>query len=303
MNLDKYNLGEPILVAPSPTPFTKDDKVDHSAVESNAEKWLKTKLSGFVLGTENGEEQLLDLQEKLSICKTVSSVAKGKKLIIGGIDNPSPKNTILEAEELVNAGVDLVRIRIPRRRDTIDRYFDETLNRIPVPVLVIHQMAPGGFSSSMTTIGADPDQIGRFCSHDNVFGYIASHLVRFEMMTRKFVPPEKQFWVPNGMLMVSQVIEGANGACFMLGNIAPKICKTIISLGLEGKFLEAKKLNDSIVDVDWNVLSSGAAGLKFALDLLGFEGGLPRSPLKALSDSKRNLIRDSLNRAGIKKVE
>ena len=44
-------------------------------------------------------------------------------------------------------------------------------------------MSPGGFDSSMTTEGADPDQIGRFCDHDNVFGYIASHLVRFEMMT------------------------------------------------------------------------------------------------------------------------
>ena len=42
-----------------PTPFTKDDKVDLKAIESNSKKWINTDLSGFVMGTENGEETLL----------------------------------------------------------------------------------------------------------------------------------------------------------------------------------------------------------------------------------------------------
>ena len=112
---------------------------------------------------------------------------KEKKLIIAGIDNPSVKGTLEDADAYINLGVDVLRIRIPRRRDTIDEYFNEVLEKISGPVLIIHQMAPGGFTNSMTTEGADPDQIGRFCSYDSVVGYIASHLVRFEMMTRKFI--------------------------------------------------------------------------------------------------------------------
>lgn len=301
MNIN--DVKSPILVAPSPTPFKESGEIDFDALEKNAQKWLDTELSGFVLGTENGEEQLLSIEEKMNICKRVISVAKNHKLIIAGIDNPSTRGTIKDAEKYVELGVDLVRIRIPRRRDTIDKYFDEVLNRIPVPVLIIHQMAPGGFAGSMTTEGADPDQIGRFCEHDMVQGYIASHLVRFEMMTKKFVPKGKQFWVPNAMLMVAQVLEGANGACFMLGNIAPKLCRKVLSLGLEGKFLEAKKINDSLVDVDWNVLSRGAAGLKYAMDLLKYNGGQAREPLKQLNEQERNEIRNSLQKTGILKIE
>ena len=52
--IEKQN--HPILVAPMPTPFTKDDKVDLKAIESNSLKWINTDLSGFVMGTENGEE-------------------------------------------------------------------------------------------------------------------------------------------------------------------------------------------------------------------------------------------------------
>ena len=94
---------------------------------NNAEKWLSTDLSGFVLGTENGEEQLLSFQEKKDICKSVVSVAKEKKLIIAGIDNPSVKGTLEDADAYINLGVDVLRIRIPRRRDTIDEYFNEVL--------------------------------------------------------------------------------------------------------------------------------------------------------------------------------
>ena len=295
--LEKQN--HPILVAPMPTPFTKDDKVDLKAIESNSLKWINTDLSGFVMGTENGEETLLSPEEKINIFKVVSNTLKNKKILIAGVDNPSISGTLNESEKYAELGADLIRIRIPRRRNTIDKYFKEVLKNAPKPVLIIHQMSPGGFDSSMTTEGADPDQIGRFCDNDNVFGYIASHLVRFEMMTRKYVAKSKQFWVPNAMLMPTMSLEGANGGCFMLGNIAPKICRNIIKLSLERNFTEAKNLNDKLVNLDWNILSRGAAGIKYALDLLGFIGGNPRKPQNNLTE----LDRKSISEAGIKEVE
>ena len=297
------NQEQPILVAPMPTPFTSDDKVDLKSIESNAIKWLNTEISGFVLGTENGEETLLSSEEKLDIFKVVSKIHKGKKTIIAGVDNPSISGTLKESEKYAEFGADIIRIRIPRRRNTIDKYFDEVLKNISTPVLIIHQMSPGGFDSSMTTEGADPDQIGRFCDHENVFGYIASHLVRFEMMTRKYVNKTKQFWVPNAMLMPTMSLEGANGGCFMLGNIAPKICKEIIRLGLNNEFTQSKKLNDNLVDLDWNILSRGAAGIKYALDLMGFKGGDPRKPQTILNENDKKAIRQSFEKAGIKEVE
>ena len=299
--LEKQN--HPILVAPMPTPFTKDDKVDLKAIESNSLKWINTDLSGFVMGTENGEETLLSPEEKINIFKVVSNTLKNKKILIAGVDNPSISGTLNESEKYAELGADLIRIRIPRRRNTIDSYFKEVLKNIPKPALIIHQMSPGGFNSSMTTEGADPDQIGKFCDNENVFGYIASHLVRFEMMTRKYVAKSKQFWVPNAMLMPTMSLEGANGGCFMLGNIAPKICRKIITLCLEKNFIEAKNLNNKLVNLDWNILSRGAAGIKYALDLLGFEGGNPRKPQNDLTEFDRKSISEALKNSGIKEVE
>ena len=38
------NIEPPILVAPSPTPFTREGKVNFNAIENNAEKCLSTYL-------------------------------------------------------------------------------------------------------------------------------------------------------------------------------------------------------------------------------------------------------------------
>ena len=74
------NVEPPILVAPSPTPFTREGKVNFNAIENNAEKWLSTDLSGFVLGTENGEEQLLSFQEKKRYMQECCFSSKRKEI-------------------------------------------------------------------------------------------------------------------------------------------------------------------------------------------------------------------------------
>ena len=89
--LEKLNY--PILVAPMPTPFTKDDKVNLEAIENNSKKWINSDLSGFVMGTENGEETLLSSEEKLDIFKVVANTLKDKKILIAGVDNPSISGT------------------------------------------------------------------------------------------------------------------------------------------------------------------------------------------------------------------
>jgi 4-hydroxy-2-oxoglutarate aldolase len=293
------NLKDPILVAPSPTPFNKNDSVNYSAIEKNVSKWLETPLTGFVLGSENGEESFLSLEEKIKIVSTVSQVNSGEKIVIGGVDNPSTIETIKESEKLVRSGADLIRIRIPRNRDSVMPYFESVLDKIPVPVLVIHQMAPGNFDSSMTQIGASPEEIGDICSNSNVFGYISSSLIRFEAKVKQHIPSEKKFWVCNSILLLPGVAIGANGACMMFGNIAPKISLDILSLAMNKQIDKAYDLHSSIIDADWNVLSSGAAGLKYALDLLGFEGGLPRSPMLELNENKKSLISNSLIKSGL----
>ena len=150
---------DPIVVAPTTTPFTDDDLVDHDALARNVERWLKTPLSGFVLGTANGEELALSDEEKIEIVRTVSSAHKGQRFVIAGIDIPSTAETLRLAERYAAAGADLVRVRIPRSLPpfAVEQYFLEVTKRSPMPVVVIHQTFTG-------TPAAPPEVIGNVCN-------------------------------------------------------------------------------------------------------------------------------------------
>ena len=53
----------------------------------------------------------------------------------------------------------------------------------------------------------------------------------------------------------------------------------------------------SLIDADWQILSRGAAGIKAALNLLGFEAGAPRSPSAPCDKAAVDQIRQALQAA------
>lgn len=292
-------INNPIVVAPSPTPFKANDSVDHAAIERNVARWLKTELSGFVLNSENGEEQWLSETERLEIIRTVNNARNGEKFIVAGVDSSSITESIRQSEAFVKAGAEMIRIRIPRLTSDVTGYFEQVVPYVPAPVTIIHQMAPGVFHGGDAPIGATPEVIGKLIDIDNVFGYIASGNVRFEARVRTFVTPDKPFWLGNGVLLLAMSAIGANGACLMFGNLGPSECHQIISNVMKGNLTTAQVIQARVLEADQQILDRGAAGIKAALDILGYEGGAPRLPNPPASAEDRAVIKVAMQKAGL----
>ena len=62
---------------------------------------------------------------------------------------------------------------------------------------------------------------------------------------------------------------------------------------------EAKSIQDRLHEPDWQILSRRAAGLKAALNLLGFEAGVPRMPSSPCSADDIAAIKISMVSAGL----
>jgi len=287
----------PIVVAPMPTPFDADDQVDYAAIERNTQRWLDTPLSGFVLNSENGEESFLDEAERIQIVKTVAAIASDSKIIIGGVDSPSVTDTVRKANQLVEAGADMVRIRIPRLTDNFEGYFEQVLPRVDAPVLIIHQPAPGMFAQT-ETIGT-PESVARLVGMQNVFAYLASGNIRFETMVRHFMPSDARFWIGNGVLLLAGAALGANGACLMFANIASGQCIDIITRGMNADIAGVRAVHKELVEVDYTILARGAAGIKAALNLQGYELSGPRAPSTPLSTDDIASLRLKMERPGL----
>ena len=285
---------DPIIVAPTPTPFTADGSVDYDALTRNIHRWLETPLSGFVLTTANGEEHSLSEEEREEIVRVASQAHGGSRFTIAGIDNPSERETLRLAERYANAGADLIRVRIPRGLTpaAVEHYFDAVTSSSAVPVVVIHQT----FDDSPATTA---EVVGKVCSLPNVFGYITDHDLRFEGYVCPLLIQDRRFWICNGALLSYGALLGANGACMWLGNIAPKLCIDIMQLGLDDSFAQTRPLQAIATHLDEVIMKYGLVGVKAALDIMGFEGMRPRAPLAAVSESGRLEISTALEAAGV----
>ena len=283
----------PIVVAPMPTPFGADDSVEFSALERNVGRWLETPLSGFVLTTANGEELALSEAERIDIVRVAAAAHGGSRFTVAGIDNPSTRESLRLAERYTDAGADLVRVRVPRglSDSAVESYFDAVTRRVPA-CGVIHQTFSG-------VPAASPEILGAVCAMDNVFGYITDHDIRFEAYVRSEVPDGKRFWICNGGLLAYGALMGANGACMWLGNVAPKLCKDIMTLGLQGRFAEARRLQESASLLDRTIIRYGTPGVKEALRLMGFEGMRPRLPTPVVDADASSRIRAALESEGL----
>jgi len=289
---------DPIIVAPTNMPFNADESLNIDALSRNVDKFCETALSGFVVGSYGGEEFHMGEPEKIIAIKTVVEAHAGRKFVIAGIDALSPTEAVRLSNLYAEAGADMVRVRIPppagkENAAPIQDYFEQVTSQSPIPVVIIHQ--------PKTPMGVDvtPAEVRDITSFENVFAYIMSLNYRYECRISSFVSDAVKFWTCNGTLLMPAGMIGAVGACLLFGNWGPHIARDIIQACLDGRYAEARELQERINRMDFLGMSWGVAVQKAGLSLLGYEGTLPRKPNLPLSDSQISEIKDALIEARI----
>ena len=290
---------DPIIVAPTNMPLHDDESLDLDALARNIDKYCATALSGFVVGSYGGEEFHMGEPEKVSALKTVVEAHAGRRFVIAGIDALSPTEAVRLANLYAEAGADVVRVRVPPRvgdggpQAPIQDYFEQVTRDSPVPVIVIHQ--------PKTPMGVDltPSELADITTFDNVFAYIMSLNYRYECRMAPFVNDAVRFWSCNGTLLMPAGIIGAVGACLLFGNWGPHIARDIIQACLDGRLSDAQELQLRINHMDYLGMAWGVGVQKTGLNLLGYEGTVPRLPNLPLNDVQTAEVREALIEAGI----
>ena len=289
---------DPIVVAPTNMPFNADESLDLDALSRNVDKFCETALSGFVVGSYGGEEFHMGEPEKILSIKTVVEAHAGRKFVIAGIDALSPTEAVRLSNLYAEAGADMVRVRIPPAAGKgnaapIQDYFEQVTSKSPIPVVIIHQ--------PKTPMGVDvtPAEVRDITSFENVFAYIMSLNYRYECRISSFVSDDVKFWTCNGSLLMPGGMIGAVGACLLFGNWGPHIARDIIQACLDGRYAEARELQERINRIDFLGMSWGVGVQKTGLSLLGYEGTMPRKPNLPLSDTQISEVKDALIEARI----
>jgi 4-hydroxy-2-oxoglutarate aldolase len=164
----------------------------------------------------------------------------------------------------------------------------------PIPVSMYNMPAN-------TSVDMAAEVITKLSQHPNIMGLKDSsgNLAKLGEVIRSARPGFQVLAGSAGFLYPALCV-GAVGGVLALANIAPQQCCDIVSLFKHGKHEDARELQLRMIAPNTAVTARfGVPGLKAALDMLGYHGGNPRSPMLPLPDAQRETLRNILVEAGI----
>jgi 4-hydroxy-2-oxoglutarate aldolase len=288
------------VFAPITTPFDEKGEVAYDKLQDNMKFYAKSRLKGFLALGSNGENKSLTNKEKEKVLETIIKNKGSNQVVMAGCIFESTKETIEFSKIAEGLGADFITLLPPSyfKKEMTDavllRYFSDVANSVNKPCLVYN--APQFCGGTVMSVGLikdlakHPNIVGVKDSSNaaNIEGYLFAVRDSFNVM-----PGSANFFV-NGLIM------GAPGGVISLANVFPEITCKLYDLTVSKQYEEAFKLNERVIQLNKSVSGTGGvAAVKYAMDLAGLFGGLPRLPLLPLGDDVKKKIEDYLKKEGL----
>ena len=287
------------VLTPMVTPF-KGDRVMFHGLIANVEKMNETGLAGyFVLGT-NGEYKSLSVGERVEVLRTVVKYRAKGKVVMAGTGFESTKETIDMTLRAADEGADMASLLMPHffpkkmTPEVLAGFITEVADASPIPVLLYNNPSV----ASGVTIKADLIRLVK--EHPNVIGMKdSSHDTYRENL--EAARGGMCVLAGSANYFLDLLRAGGTGGVLSLANVFPDACARLYALFREGKTQEAEELNRALIGLNKEVSGSfGVAGVKAAMDLAGFKGGVPRKPLLPLTGEQLETLKASLGKSTFK---
>jgi len=283
------------------TPLTTtfiDSELSIDNLLRNIRRYERRDLSGYVLFGSNGESAFLTRDEKISIVENIRE--HSKKLLIAGTGSDSIKETISLTNEAAEKGADIALIITPSffksemKHHTFINYYKAVAESVMIPVIIYNV-------PKFTDVNIESETVIKLAEHPNIIGLKDSteNPSRISEIVAN-VPESFKVLVGTASVLYPGLAAGAVGGILALADIAPDQCLDIYNFFKEKKFDEALEIQNRMIPVNRAVTSKfGVAGLKAAMDLLGYYGGLPRLPLEPLNEAQSIELKIILKHASL----
>lgn len=281
---------------PMSTPF-EDGTVNARAIASNVRKWMDAGVGGVVALGSNGEAPLLDEEESDRVIAAARDAVPSGRLLIAGTGRESTPATIGASRRAAAIGADAVLVRTPsyfKGRMTPDafvRHYTAVADASPVPVLLYNYPA-------VTGVNLAPDTVARLSEHPNIAGVKetgsdAAQLADYVDRT----PGSFAVIAGSAPTFYASLCLGAKGGILAAACVVPEVCVRLFGHAIAGRHAEARALQRQLTPLARLVTTGfGVPGLKAAMDLAGYAGGVPRGPLTPAPPEAAEQIRAELAR-------
>jgi 4-hydroxy-2-oxoglutarate aldolase len=283
------------IFAPLTTPFDLDGAIDLHSFAQNIARYNQTGLRGYVVNGSTGESVLLRWNEIFKLCQAARQAAGPAKLVIAGTGAESTAETIEHTNRAAALGCDAALVRTPHyfkpamTEDALAEYYFRVAEAAGIPILVYS-------IPIFTGITVEAPLLKRLATHPNIVGIKdSSRSVARVAEFRAAVPQEFQILVGAPTILYDALQQGAVGGILGLADVLPNECVEIVDAHAKGDAHRAAAIQQTLGHISDEISNKyGIAGLKYAMDVLGYYGGVPRSPILPVSDAGKRTIEAAL---------
>jgi 4-hydroxy-2-oxoglutarate aldolase len=286
------------VFAPISTPFSDNEEVDFDALAFNVERYAATGLLGYLALGSNGENRSLTEQERRDALRCIVGRKRPDQVVMAGATYDAQRDTERFLRDAAALGADFGLVLSPgyfRKQMTDEvlfRYFSTLADGSPLPLLLYNAPAFCGVTLS-------PALVGRLSSHPNIVGMKDSAASGIE----NFLPFESaSFHVLAGSanFLFAAMMGGSIGGTVSLANSFPDIALDLFRCGQVRDERNGLPLQERVTRINQAIAGPyGPSGVKAAMTLAGYKGGIPRRPLLPLTAQQVAALRAELEAEGL----
>lgn len=274
------------------TPFIEGE-VDYEAYASLIERQVEAGVDFLVPLATTGETPTLSAEEKIALLRLTHGLAAGRKLLVGCGSNSVP-GTIANMKLLEPYDVDAWLVVVPfynkPTQEGLYQYFKAVAAATDKPVVMYN--VPGRTGCNMTAescvrLARDVENIIAVKEASGKLDQVIEIL--------KNAPEDFAVLSGDDDMTLDMMENGAKGVISVASNIAPAEVRSMTDAALEGRFEDARRIDEKLQPLFKNCfVESNPVPVKAGLAILGLCSDEMRLPLTTATEKTKAIMRGTL---------
>lgn len=279
------------------TPFDETG-VNYEALGELIEFQIENGTDAIVFLGTTGEPSTMSFAEEHILMDYAVKKVNHRAKVIFGCGSNNTADAVMTAKAAEKFGGDGLLAVTPYynkcTQNGLVEYYKAICEAVSIPVIAYN--VPG-----RTGVEIQPATMAKIAEIPNIAGIKdAGGNMSKTMETLRLIRGKCDLYSGEDALNFPILAVGGAGVISVLSNIAPKQVKELCTLIFDGKLAEAAALNDKMLPLaNACFVEVNPIPVKEAVNLLGFDAGVPRAPLTKIEDQNREKLIAAMKTFGL----
>lgn len=265
------------------TPFKKDFSIDFDALDRIIDHCITGGVEYLVALGTTGESVTLSKEEKAAVYSFIKERAKGKVACVAGLGGNNTQELIDAMKSFDYSGFDALLSVSPYynkpSQEGIYQHYMAIQEHAQLPIIIYNVPGRTGSNMSAATTLRLANASEKFAAIKEASGNPEQFM---DLMNEK--PADFDIISGDDNLTLPFIAMGMSGVISVIGQAYPQKFSSMVRLGLDGKFEEARQIHYNLYNMMKGIFLEGnPGGVKYVMSKMGLCENVVRLPLATVS--------------------